>query len=295
MEPQGGKGKTQGMKNLVFWDRFFDNMLDERINEADVLRRAIYPPESPEYQKSVQEAQVLIQQARAKSRKADATLIAMEKNYALKSSDNPMRDAFYFIYETKALNILFRKFSLLYAHNRIDESLDILDNVFKASLLKSDETVYLRSTLEITRLKQNVANYRQNPSDQGIAADLRQERRKIAETLLNTPREQVEAMYQTYIGETYNLLLSSGLQGNLLGPEEQFLLAKIIPGIQNSLTEPVLTAAYKVLMERNLPLAGNERIFITHILSALQSREDAPHLLQFILAALLFLKIEVKK
>jgi hypothetical protein len=146
MEPQGGKGKTQGMKNLVFWDRFFNNMLDERINEADALRRAIYPPDSPEYQKSVQEAQVWIQQAQPKSiQKADATLIAMEENYALKSAADPRKDASYFISETNALNILFRKFYLLYAQNRIDESLGVLDNICRASLLKSNETAYMRS------------------------------------------------------------------------------------------------------------------------------------------------------
>ena len=322
MEPQGGKGKTQGMKNLVFWDRFFDNMLDERINEADALRRAIYPPESQEYQKSVQEAQVIIQQARTKPRKSDATLIAMEKNYALKSSDDPIKDASYFIFETNALNNLFKRFRLLYAQNRIDESLDILDNISQSSLLKSYETAYMRSivlkhsednkvksseVLEVTdqqisgeplyinRLKQKVISYRQNPSDQGIGADLRQERRKIAETFLNTPREKIGDMYQTYIGEAYNLLLSSGLQGNPPGSEDQSLLTKIMPGIRNSLTESVLAAAYSPLMDRNLTLAGNERSFITHILSALQKRDDAPHLLQFILVALLFLKIEVKK
>jgi len=34
----------------------------------------------------------------------------------------------------------------------------------------------------------------------------------------------------------------------------------------------VLTAAYGPLAERNLPLAGNERNFVAHILSALQKR-----------------------
>jgi tetratricopeptide (TPR) repeat protein len=146
MEPQGGKGKTWGMKNLVFWNRFFNNMLDERISEADTLRRAIYLPDSPEYQKSVQEAQILIQQAQLKSiQTADATLIAMEENYALKSAADPIKEALYFISETNALGLLFRKFYLLYAQNRIDESLGVLDDICRASLLKSNETAYMRS------------------------------------------------------------------------------------------------------------------------------------------------------
>jgi len=166
----------------------------------------------------------------------------------------------------------------------------------KDKILKHDHsTENSGDPLYISRLKQKVASYRQSPSEQGIAADLRQERRKIAETFLNTPREKIGDMYQTDIGEAYDLLLISGLQESPLGPEDESLLQKIRPAIQNSLTESVLTGAYGRLMEQNLPLAGNERSVITHILSVLQKRDDAPHLLQFVLAALLFIKVEVKK
>ncbi|MBF0227302.1 MAG: hypothetical protein HQK76_17795, partial [Desulfobacterales bacterium] len=155
MEPQGGKGKTQGMKNLVFWQNFFNNMLDERINEADALRRSIYPPDSTEYHKSSQKVQVLIQQfiAQAKSIK-DTDLMVMEENYALKSSKDPIKDAAYFICETNALNILFKKFNSLCIQNRLDEALDVLRNISQASLLKYNEIDCMR-TIVLNRLKDN--------------------------------------------------------------------------------------------------------------------------------------------
>ncbi len=41
MEPIGGKGVTQRMFNLWFWQQFFANTLDERIEEANSLSRAL--------------------------------------------------------------------------------------------------------------------------------------------------------------------------------------------------------------------------------------------------------------
>ncbi len=37
----GGKGKTQGMRNLVFWERFYWNLLDARAKEATALMSLI--------------------------------------------------------------------------------------------------------------------------------------------------------------------------------------------------------------------------------------------------------------
>jgi hypothetical protein len=146
----------------------------------------------------------------------------------------------------------------------------------------------------INNLKQKVASYRQNPSaDPALEAELRQERRKLAVIFLNTPKEEIRNIYQTYIGEAYNLLLSSGLQRNPPGPEDQPLLQKIIPGIQNNLTEYLLTTAYRPLVDHRLPLAGNERSVVTYILSVLE-KDESPYLLQSILAGLLLLRIEVK-
>lgn len=42
MRTIGGKGKTPRMFNLWFWQQFFSNTLDERIDDADKLCRVIY-------------------------------------------------------------------------------------------------------------------------------------------------------------------------------------------------------------------------------------------------------------
>ncbi len=51
----GSKGSTQRMRNLFFWRKLFVNTIDERIAEADILRRAVYSPDSPEYEASLRE------------------------------------------------------------------------------------------------------------------------------------------------------------------------------------------------------------------------------------------------
>jgi len=152
-----------------------------------------------------------------------------------------------------------------------------------------------KEPLYISHLKQNITDYRQNPSEQRGVENLRQERRRIAEMLLNSPREKIEVLYQTYIGDAYNLLLTGGLQTIPPTAEDQAVIAKIIPSIQNCGIESVLTTAYKPLIERNVPLIGNEKIFISDILSVLQNGNYPPHLLQYLLAALLFFHIDIKR
>jgi tetratricopeptide (TPR) repeat protein/glycosyltransferase involved in cell wall biosynthesis len=52
MEPQSGKGKTIRMRNLPFWHKFYIHTADERLCDAEKLRRAIFSPESVEYRRN---------------------------------------------------------------------------------------------------------------------------------------------------------------------------------------------------------------------------------------------------
>ncbi|MFA4828259.1 MAG: hypothetical protein WC855_04700 [Thermodesulfovibrionales bacterium] len=55
----GGKGKTNGMFNLWFWHQFFRNTLDERIEDANKIRRAIYPNDCADYHASKSAGDIL--------------------------------------------------------------------------------------------------------------------------------------------------------------------------------------------------------------------------------------------
>lgn len=60
MLPIEGKGKTPRMFNLWFWHQFFANTLDERVAEADSMRRAIYGNNSDEYRRSLEQSVELV-------------------------------------------------------------------------------------------------------------------------------------------------------------------------------------------------------------------------------------------
>jgi glycosyltransferase involved in cell wall biosynthesis len=152
-----------------------------------------------------------------------------------------------------------------------------------------------KEPLYISHLKQDITNYRQNPSEPRGVESLRQERRRIAEMLLNTPTEKIAGWYQTYLGDAYNLLLTSGLQTTQPTVEDEAIIAKTIPSIQSCGIESILTTAYRPLMERNVPLIGSERLFISNLFSTLQNGNHSSHLLQFVLAALLFLTLDIRK
>jgi hypothetical protein len=52
IEPIDGKGKTPRMFNLWFWQQFFHNTMDERVEDANKIRRIIYPANSVEFDRN---------------------------------------------------------------------------------------------------------------------------------------------------------------------------------------------------------------------------------------------------
>ncbi|MDB9518284.1 hypothetical protein PN466_15155 [Roseofilum reptotaenium CS-1145] len=58
---QGGKGKTARLRNWLFWKRFFNDTLMERVEQAEQLRRVIYPEKNAEYYQNVAEGNKIIE------------------------------------------------------------------------------------------------------------------------------------------------------------------------------------------------------------------------------------------
>ena len=134
IEPIGGKGKTQRLKNLPFWDRFFNNLMDERIKEANLLRQAIYPKDSPEYQKSLEEAERLAKTLAEKREKTTIdSLLAMERAYSsFPEKPQPHLIALYLVLEARAVSHLCGKVDSLMQAGDFGKALKMLDNVILA-------------------------------------------------------------------------------------------------------------------------------------------------------------------
>ena len=140
IEPQGGKGKTPRMKNAWFWHKFYFNLMDERIKDANLLRRAIYEEGSFEYKRSVKEAEKLVEKFIAEEKKVNKkNYLAMEKSLSDGSSHwqsqkedyYPLVD--YLMLENNAVNHLLGKVNPLLAEGKLTDVIEILDNILCAS------------------------------------------------------------------------------------------------------------------------------------------------------------------
>jgi len=144
MAPQGGKGKTPRMKNLLFWHRFFMNTMDERIEDANILRRALYPENSPEYYKNVEDGDRLAKRIIAESRKRrDSDLIFMERRLsAFPENSTSQADLSYLIAEADAINHLYKKLGPVINQGHFVEASNIWDNIMVASKNLKDGQYY---------------------------------------------------------------------------------------------------------------------------------------------------------
>ncbi|MHC4112538.1 MAG: glycosyltransferase family protein, partial [Planctomycetota bacterium] len=134
VEPIGGKGETQRLKNLPFWDRFFNNLMDERIKEANLLREAMYPKDSPEYEESLEEAERLARALTEKrEKKTIDSLLAMERACSsFPEKPQPHLITLYLVLETRAVSRLCGKVDSLMQAGDFDKTLKMLDNVLLA-------------------------------------------------------------------------------------------------------------------------------------------------------------------
>ncbi len=134
VEPISGKGKTRRLKNLPFWDRFFNNLMDERIKEANLLRQAMYPKDSPQYQKSMEEAERLAETLMEKREKTTIdSLLAMERACSsFPEKPEPHLITLYLVLEARAVSHLCSKVDSLMQAGDFGKALKMLDNVVLA-------------------------------------------------------------------------------------------------------------------------------------------------------------------
>jgi len=158
MKPQGGGRRlTLRMKNLSFWYKFFLNTMEERIEEANILRKVIYRENSPEYNKSVKEGNRLIKRFMTEYDTCEESLCSMERQFSnCQKNLKSQTDNFYLLSEINAVNYLCKKIGLLLNQGALIEALAILDNLLYASP-KVKVTQYLNPFLLNNRnIKANI-------------------------------------------------------------------------------------------------------------------------------------------
>lgn len=130
LDLQGGKGKTIRMHNLLFWEKLFNNTLDERIEEANILRGKIYSEGDPDFDKKKSEVEEIIQGFIQESQsRGDDGLIYMENSLRHPDASKYSKDKLYLIAEKSATKYLYRKMLQMISQGKLMNALNILENI----------------------------------------------------------------------------------------------------------------------------------------------------------------------
>jgi predicted O-linked N-acetylglucosamine transferase (SPINDLY family)/SAM-dependent methyltransferase len=104
----------------------------------------------------------------------------------------------------------------------------------------------------------SVERYHQNPFEQSILADIRQNRKQIADLWMSLPEDNLESAYLGHLGEAHRTLLNSGIKNEpLTDTEQEFvneLIAHIAKGYGSSNIIQYLLAAMLYYRADQMPL-----------------------------------------
>lgn len=145
--PIRGRGRTQRMRGMPFWVRFFQLTLRERKDAARRLLEAAYPQEGPDRAAAFRQMEALATEL-AKQEDAYSDLYATfqeERHTAVSQEDRDRFDPLYFTQETRALTRLLQYAQEHLTRGEADEALKYLDaaalsevRVRTAQLMKAD-------------------------------------------------------------------------------------------------------------------------------------------------------------
>jgi predicted O-methyltransferase YrrM len=124
-------GKTPRLKNLPFWQSFFTHLMDERLAEAKLLLRAIYPQDCPEYQQGIAEAEKLADVITEQREKVTTSYLSAleEKHSAFPDNPEPHLRLLHSALEARAVSCLFGKTDARLQAGDFSGALKMLDNV----------------------------------------------------------------------------------------------------------------------------------------------------------------------
>jgi len=146
VEPQGGKGTTPRMHNLPFWQFFFLNTADERLDMASALRKALLPETSSAFKLAEETAAKMSKNFVAAHTYTVEQLIQSEAAYAdPRKMANPKSMALYQVLESHAVNHLWFKFESAYSSKDYTKALGLLETL-KLANQRSNDIAYLSAT-----------------------------------------------------------------------------------------------------------------------------------------------------
>ena len=123
---QHGKGRTHRMRDLLFWYRFFLNLMDEREGDAEALRRTIHSEGSAGYGKNVEAGKIATERLMA-DRLTDEDLVFAEEFFsAVRRDIRRQADRGYRTAKRRAERHLRRKMDLLFSQGRTREGLAVM-------------------------------------------------------------------------------------------------------------------------------------------------------------------------
>ncbi|UCC96701.1 MAG: glycosyltransferase [Phycisphaerales bacterium] len=104
-------GKTPRLKNLPFWQSFFTHLMDERLADAKLLLRAIYPQDCPEYRKAIEDAEKLADVITEQRERITTSYLSSleDKHSSFPENPEPHLMLLHLSLEAKAVGRLFAK------------------------------------------------------------------------------------------------------------------------------------------------------------------------------------------
>ncbi len=233
VQPIGGKGKTPRLKNLPFWHRFFDNLMYERIEDANLLRRVIYPQDCPEYHQSVKEAERVAKSYTEQREKITIdSFLATERAYsAFPENPEPHLILMCLALEAKAVSYLCAKADSLIQAGDFSKALKMLNNITLAEQ-KYKNINYLRA-LCFKRLQ------RAEQASEAALEELRLQPEHKASQEIRRQTEEIMPDAQSPIAEAA-ACSSKSPQANTLNQQGEDLFVKgDIEGALNAFTKAI--------------------------------------------------------
>ncbi len=138
---QGGKGVTQRMRNLLFWNGFMCSVMDEVKEEAEILRRKIFAEDSGEYHASVREGEEIALEFMEKTapkmdfkaeNEVNLSVYHLEDDHSNLSREGGRNRVFpesYFLCEVRAINHLCHKTISLLDKEDVSSALLLLETL----------------------------------------------------------------------------------------------------------------------------------------------------------------------
>ena len=233
VQPICGKGKTPRLKNLPFWHRFFTNLMDERLEDANLLLKVIYPQDCPEYHQSVKKAKRVANSYTERRAKVTIdSLLAMERTYsAFPENPEPHLILMVLVLEAKAVSYLCGKTDSLIQAGDFSKALKMLENI-KLAEQEYKNINYLRA-LCFKRLQ------RAEQASQAALEELRLQPEHKASQEIRRQTDEIMPDAQPSIAEAAACPPESP-QANALNQQGEDLLVKgDIEGALNAFTKAI--------------------------------------------------------